>query len=95
MTDNVTRQAIAKLESEIDHRNLMESVITEKLTLSQIKEKIQEILEETQTVTRVSKSKDLYREFKAITKIQSDAWQDEDKKTQLEALLIQLKEILE
>ncbi|MDJ0579390.1 hypothetical protein [Crocosphaera sp.] len=73
----------------------MESVITEKLTLSQIKEKIQEILEETQTVTRVSKSKDLYREFKAITKIQSDAWQDEDKKTQLEALLIQLKEILE
>ena len=83
------------MESEIDRRNLMELVITEKLTLSQLKEKIQEILEETQTPIRVSRSKDLYAEFKAITKIQSDAWQDEDKKVQLEALLMQLKEILE
>ena len=93
--DYTKAKAIAKLESEIDRRNLMELVITEKLTLSQIKEKIQEILEETQTPIRVSRSKDLYAEFKAITKIQSDAWQDEDKKVQLEALLMQLKEILE
>ena len=42
------------MESEIDRRNLMELVITEKLTLIQLKEKIQEILEETSTVTRVS-----------------------------------------
>ena len=93
--DYTKAKAIAKLESEIDRRNLMELVITEKLTLSQIKEKIQEILEETQTPIRVSRSKDLYAEFKAITNIQSDAWQDEDKKVHLEALLMQLKEILE
>ncbi len=83
------------MEREIDRRNLMELVITEKFTLSQIKEKIQEILEEIQTVRRVSRSQDLYAEFKAITKIKSDAWQDEDKKAQLETLLVQLKELLE
>ena len=52
--DYTKAKAIAKLESEIDRRNLMELVITEKLTLSQLKEKIQEILGETETVTRVS-----------------------------------------
>ncbi len=93
--DYTKAKAIAKLESEIDRRNLMELVITEQLTLRQIKAKIQEILEETGAVTRVNAPRDLYAEFKAMTKIKSDAWQNEAKKAQLETLLMQLKEILQ
>ncbi|EAZ92529.1 ParB/RepB/Spo0J family partition protein [Crocosphaera chwakensis] len=93
--DYTKAKAIAKLDNEIDRRNLMELAITEQLTLRQIKEKMQEILEETQTVTRVNTSRDLYSEFKAMTKIKSDAWKDESKKAQLETLLMQLRDILE
>ncbi len=93
--DYTKAKAIAKLESEIDRRNLMELAITEQLTLRQIKEKIQEILEENQTVKNTNTSRDLYAEFKAMTKIKSDAWQDKEKKEQLETLLMQLKQILQ
>ncbi|WP_107668767.1 ParB/RepB/Spo0J family partition protein [Cyanothece sp. BG0011] len=93
--DYTKAKAIAKLDNEIDRRNLMELAITEQLTLRQIKEKIQEILEQNQTVPRVNNSTDLYKEFKAITKIKSDAWKDESKKAQLETLLMQLRDILE
>lgn len=93
--DYTKAKAIAKLDNEIDRRNLMELAITEQLTLRQIKEKIQEILEENQTLTRVNTSRDLYKEFKAMTKIKSDAWKDESKKAQLETLLMQLRDILE
>ncbi|MGK7941215.1 MAG: hypothetical protein AB4062_13920 [Crocosphaera sp.] len=55
----------------MNRRNLMELAITEQLTLRQIKEKIEEILEETETVTRVNAPRDLYGEFKAMTKIKS------------------------
>lgn len=37
---------------------------------------------------------DLYAEFKAITQIKSDAWNDESKKPQIESLLNQLKQVL-
>lgn len=93
--DYTKAKAIAKLDNEIERRNLMELAITEQLTLRQIKEKIQEILQATQTVPRVNTSRDLYSEFKAMTKIKSDAWKDESKKAQLETLLMQLRDILE
>ncbi len=93
--DYTKAKAIAKLESEIDRRNLMELAITHQLTLREIKEKIQAILAETQTVNNTNTSRDLYAEFKAITKIKSDAWQDQEKKEQLEILLMQLKQILQ
>ncbi|MGK7942499.1 MAG: ParB/RepB/Spo0J family partition protein [Crocosphaera sp.] len=93
--DYTKAKAIAKLESEIDRRNLMELVITEQLTLRQIKEKIEEILEETGIVKKTKTSRDLYAEFKAMTKIKSDAWKDEAKKAQLESLLMELREILQ
>lgn len=93
--DYTKAKAIAKLESEIDRRNLMELAITQQLTLREIKEKIQAILEENQTVKNTNTSRDLYAEFKAMTKIKSDAWQDKEKKEQLETLLMQLKQILQ
>ncbi len=93
--DYTKAKAIAKLESEIDRRNLMELAIIHQLTLREIKEKIQEILAETQTVKSTNTSRDLYAEFKAMTKVKSDAWQDKEKKEQLETLLMQLKQILQ
>lgn len=47
-----------------------------------------------QEVKRQDVSRDLYAEFKKITQIRSDVWNDESKKSQIESLLDELKRIL-
>ena len=47
-----------------------------------------------QIVKRQDNFSDLYAEFKQVMETPSDAWNDNSKKTQLEEVLVQLKQIL-
>ena len=73
----------------------MDLAVKEKLSLSAIKKRIKEIQQENASNTKRTSTKNLKAEFKAITKIQSEAWNDDKKKAKIESLLKQLKKILE
>ena len=81
-------KAIAKVSAE--HRQaLLDQAIEEALSLSEIKKRIKEI-GNTHPTTH-----NLKEEFKAITRIKSQAWNDASKRKKLENLIAEMRQLLE
>lgn len=81
-------RAIAKVEDSDVRRELMEQVISEQLSLSQLKARIAAL--GTKVVAR-----DMRAEFKGLLRSHSAVWQDKQKQKQLEEIMNDLKKILD
>ncbi len=81
-------QAIARVKDEQARQTLLEAAITQKLSLNQIKERIQSLLPQPQSDVESlpNRLKVAYQQIK-----KSKVWQDPKKRKQLEKLLTQLE----
>ena len=85
-------KAIARIPDEKQRKQLMQQVIDEQLSLSELKQHIGELQAQ---LKGNSSSRNLRDEFKAITRFKSLAWEDTSKYERLEELLTELKGLLE
>lgn len=86
-------KAIAKLDSSEDRVALMKQAIAERWSLSEVKRQVRELMQDGQAPVR--DSKDLQNEFRSIAKVKFSAWTDNDKRQKIEAILEELKSVLE
>ncbi len=85
-------RAIARIQDELTRKELLEDAIAYNLSLSEIKRKIQQIQQESKSVTTASlknRVDDTFRRFK-----QSQVWNDPNKKVKIEKLLVQLDALI-
>lgn len=87
-------KAIAKLEKATQRKALMEEACTRNLSLAQIKQRIQDIQGSSKTNTKATSGKDLKAFLSSLSKLKSDAWEDETKQKDLKILLSELEELL-
>lgn len=91
-------RAIARVPDEEKRKQILEEAIVNRLSLSEIKLKIKEIGQQTQsdssTNTEITSTKELADEtFRRLKK--SQAWDDPKKKAKIEKLLLQLNTLIE
>lgn len=82
-------KAIARVQEVNQRARLMQQAIDEKLSLSEVKQRIKELLEQ-----QGGSPKDLREELKELTRIKSIAWTDGSKRKRIEDLLVEFREIL-
>lgn len=85
-------KAIARLQDANQRAQLMQQAIDEKLSLSEVKQRIKQFLEQHQGAR---KPRNLREELKELTRIKSIAWNDGSKRQRIEELLAEFKKILE
>ncbi|MEM9483413.1 MAG: ParB/RepB/Spo0J family partition protein [Cyanobacteria bacterium P01_F01_bin.116] len=85
-------KAIARVDNSDDRKELMEQAIKERWSLSEVKQRIKELLQGIQSSEQTSKN--LQDEFRSVLKVKSSAWTDNDKRQKIESLLDELKKVL-
>lgn len=86
-------QVIARLENAVHRQALLEEAIAEDLSLSQIKQKIQELKSGSKKETVAGKK--LRDSFVSLSKQKSEAWHDKTKQKALKELLSEIKSLLQ
>lgn len=84
-------KAIARVPDSHQRKQLMQQVVDEHLSLSELKKRIRQFQEQ----HGVKTPKDLREEFKSITRLKSGTWNDMSKRKRLEKLLSELRDVLE
>ncbi len=84
-------RAIAKVGDSDVRRELMEAVVTEQLSLSELKKRIAAL--GTEVAGKVA-ARDMRTEFQELVRGRSAVWQDKQKQKQLEKIMNDLKKLL-
>lgn len=85
-------QVIGRLENTVQRQALLQEAIAEDLSLSQIKQKIQELKSGSQKATAAGQK--LRDSFVALSKQKSEAWHDKAKQKTLKELLTKMEALL-
>ena len=85
-------KAIAKLTDRKDRQTLMQQVVEERLSLSEVKRKVKKLLQGDRPSLKPQST--LRSEFESVIQLQSDAWTDKRKQKKIERLLQELKTVL-
>lgn len=84
-------KAIARVPDADQRKQLMQQVIEDRLSLSELKRRIKEL----QAPQKTSDGfRNLHEEFRSIMRLKTDAWEEAGKRQRLTALLAELKEVL-
>lgn len=85
-------KAIAKLSDQEERQTLMQQVVEERLSLSEVKRRVKELLQGDRAP--LTNQSTLRSEFETVIQVKSDAWNDKRKQKKIEKLLQELKAVL-